>query len=363
MKKFQKYVLFIVLAASHFTQSVNSYIIPSERYGHTSNLIDNRIYYFGGGYNTTNQYFYLDLSVNFTTSNPPFVNIDSLDNFPPLRYFSSVVIENSGNGSAKLLLFGGRGSTDFSLVKSINEENGPINRTHIPSIVDNKGRMYIWGGKVNQTGYLDKKMYIFDSSTNAWSQNNPIDVPETRYGYSATLLQDSKIVIIGGWDKNATYADINSVDSSPWRTITAKGLPDIQNRAAHSAILAPDEYRIIIYGGNSLVPLNPAKALIILDTRTFTWSQPTAINPPILTPGYPSATLFKNLMIVAFGEYNKDQKGSNSLWILDISKDPFTWVTSYNSSDTNHFKLNTNRHRHSPSTDTTYSTNFKALIN
>ncbi|KAG9296847.1 hypothetical protein G9A89_006066 [Geosiphon pyriformis] len=268
--------------------------------------------------------------------------IISLDNFPPLRYFSSIVIENSENGSAKLLLFGGRRSTDFSLVKSINEENGPINRTHIPSIVDNKGRMYIWGGMVNLTAYFDKKMYIFDSSINAWSQNNPIDAPETRLGYSATLLQDSKIVIIGGWDNNATYVDINSIliydinnsqSSSPWRTITAKGLSGIQNRGAHSAIL--DGYRIIIYGGISLVPLNPANALIILDTRTFTWSQPLTINPPILIPGHHSATLFKNLMIVAFGQYNKDMKGSNSLWILDISKDPFTWVTSYNSSDTN----------------------------
>ncbi|CAG8624249.1 11679_t:CDS:10, partial [Ambispora gerdemannii] len=331
--------------------------IPQPRWGHISALINQKIYYLGGSQDPIiDQFFYLDLSANFTTSSPSYTNIDTLANFPPIQYAADCAIDS------EIILFGGRRPDsgtyqDSDTLYMINISNAnasatwssastnlagnPSARTNTRTVIDGKGKLYIWGGMVDLTGLYDKTMYIYDTTTSSWARVTPPNAPEPRFSYSATLLPDGRIIFIGGnvtsSNNSVSAADINQVliydtnvtQASPWKISNAKNDTMIPNRRGHAAVLASDGYSIIIYGGIGKPSIDTTTALFVLDTRTFIWKQINGINQPTRIPAYATATLFQKYMIVAFGDYNVAGQGSSDLTILSIDNDTYTWVNEY----------------------------------
>ncbi|CAG8549621.1 6597_t:CDS:2 [Ambispora gerdemannii] len=299
--------------------------------------------------------FYLDLAVNFTTNSPSYTKIDKFINFPQIQYAADYAIDSG------IILFGGRrpdsgtyqdsdtlyminisnanASATWSSA-STNRTDNPSARTNIRTVIDDKGKLYIWGGMVNLKGYYDKTMYIYDTKESSWARVTPPNAPEPRFSYSATLLPDGRIIFIGGnvtSSNNSVSADVNQVliydtnvtQASPWKVSNAKNDTMIPNRRGHAAVLASDGYSIIIYGGIGKPSIDTSTALFVLDTRTFIWKQINGINQPTRIPAYATATLFQKYMIIAFGDYNVAAKGSSDLTILKIENDTYTWVNEY----------------------------------
>ncbi|KAG9297068.1 hypothetical protein G9A89_004934 [Geosiphon pyriformis] len=215
-------------------------------------------------------------------------------------------------------------------------------RTEIDTVIDEKGKIYFWGGIRNNV-YMNKKMYIYDTNSTSWTQITPLNCPLPRFSYTATLLPDGRIIYIGG--SSGSYPDpeadlsailifnINGKPEDPWSYESAKSVVALGSRRGHTAILAADEYNIIIYGGHDNFT-RPAYPLMVLDTKTFTWSVPIVESLPnnLSVLSYHTATRYQNLMIIAFGAHNlTDQvyNPSKEIRIFDISNGTFKWLQNY----------------------------------
>ena len=76
---FNTFYLCLIFTFCYILFGVESYV-PAGRVGHSSILVGNKIYFFGGAtpYVTTNESFYLDLSQSFNVTNPPWTQVNGL---------------------------------------------------------------------------------------------------------------------------------------------------------------------------------------------------------------------------------------------------------------------------------------------
>src|SRR5438105_4662310 len=93
------------------SQKQNTHFEPLKRGTHTATLIDNKLYILGG-YKTASgtelqvaqQFFYLDVSKQFTTVEPKWVDLTSINLVPPHTRAGSV---KGGANNDTLFLYGG----------------------------------------------------------------------------------------------------------------------------------------------------------------------------------------------------------------------------------------------------------------
>ncbi|KAG9294603.1 hypothetical protein G9A89_008082 [Geosiphon pyriformis] len=338
---------------------------PSPRSSHSATLIQDRIYYFGGQI-ANDQYddkdfFYLDLPLSFQSNRVSFVNYSKFETnitIPSIYKPTNVLGGEMGN---RIYLFGGYVKNDsiflndqvytidvvdkqssWSVIVNdtlTNIDTWPSGRESLAAVIDKQGRMYIWGG----WGITDKTIYIFDTKTNIWKKNLPEDAPNSRAAYTATILNDGRIIYIGGII-SSTYVQADIQEMAP--------IQPNNPRSSHSAILAPDGHNIIIYGGENI---DIETSLLVLNTDLFTWSYPLISNQgPDYIPNTHTANLYKNYMIISFG--TRRGKPSSDIDILDISNlNNVTWIArnskffniqygiaSYNSTDSNTYQNSTN---------------------
>ncbi|KAF0548096.1 galactose oxidase [Gigaspora margarita] len=322
-QNFQSFFLTIILLFPF----VNCQNIPNPRYQQTSSLIGNRLYFFGGNIspivnnndnadNITNEIWYLDLSGSFNTATPPW----NKDVGMPIGYVFSASCVSPIDNSA--FLVGGRifipNTANINLGSSpVYVFNSNISLWTTPNII---GKIYTFGGtnytysNVPSGSYND--MSILNTTSMTWytlpiSANTPLPY----FDYTATLLPNGIIVYIGGYKSTPPgSADqyeavsmneiqtFNTINYS-WSTKNGSGA-SIGTRIYHSAVLT--QYgEIIIYGGSLLNDtLTSATPYIAkLDTSSWMWSIPNVsqINSPQLS--YHSATLYRDYMIIAFGNY------------------------------------------------------------
>ncbi|KAF0548081.1 galactose oxidase [Gigaspora margarita] len=220
-------------------------------------------------------------------------------------------------------------------------------RNGIQPVIDNDGKIYTFGG-TNYTGFNKSHvdyndMSIFDTNSMAWSTLAiTTNAPPPNFFYTATLISTGIIVYIGGhiYRSGITYEPASMYEIQTfntknynWSTKNVSGA-SIGSREGHSAVLTQNG-DIIIYGGalwndtNTLATPYIAK----LDTNTWMWSIPnlSQINSPQLC--FHSAALYKDYMIIAFGQIPSMSSMTyspllNNIYILDIKS--YTWVTSFN---------------------------------
>ncbi|RIB00072.1 hypothetical protein C2G38_2235762 [Gigaspora rosea] len=168
------------------------------------------------------------------------------------------------------------------------------------------GKIYIFGGKEvdsvvgnSNVGPNLNTMNVLDTKTLTWSSLNLItNVPTPRVSYTATLLNNSLIVYIGGLD--ATNININMNEQATGDTVTA--------RNSHSAVLTQDGH-IIIFGGSSAnsstrgttLRAKPDIAILNTNVSPYEWSIPNIPSANLaLSLCYHSAEIYYNTMIIAF---------------------------------------------------------------
>ncbi|CAG8614534.1 12031_t:CDS:2 [Ambispora gerdemannii] len=289
-------------------------------------LIDNKIIIFDSyDFPNATTAFSLDLSKDWTTFTPEFTEIGNLVSAP--LFFLTAFSAQKKDSHSVIYAFGGRipingNFSDYTYTKDFYEIDvntssfsfSPLNslpqaRSSMSSVSDDKGKLYIWGG---YTHYIDKTMYIFDTFDSTWKQ-----IPDQRQAYSSTF-NDGKIYYIGGAYRNDKVVDIREIliydtlnNTFPWSSKMATNKTTISNRIFHSAVLAPDNRSIIIFGGRKnfaystsrSIDVNLYDYLITLNLETFELSELKTLSKPSIydIPTCHTAIIYNNFMIVALG--------------------------------------------------------------
>ncbi|CAI2189311.1 20090_t:CDS:2, partial [Funneliformis geosporum] len=346
---------------------------PEGRLAHSTVLVGNKLYFFGGyvdnAKSCTNQVFYLDLSQSFNLAVPPWVSLTQNAGIPFKSCWGTALLNDK---EQSIYLFGGimindLNQDDFiSNVHSFNlnslswsvpniEGTPPERRTNIHGVIDNTGKIYIFGGSSlgSQTIIRYNDMVILNTAELSWVIN-PASKP-AQNSYTATLLTNGVIVYIGGigsLEGIATIVDIKNINlfdtkSLTWSVKIATASNIIQNRYLHTAVLASED-KIIIYGGSTFVKgiaarnLQAVPDLLVLnmEAEQFELTVPQVnLNVgqvPSLTAH--TADLVGNYMIVAFGNITQPNASpllfrNPNIYIMDIRN--YTWVNSFEVTSTN----------------------------
>ncbi|RIB19935.1 hypothetical protein C2G38_2180521 [Gigaspora rosea] len=346
----QNFQLFYVLAKAYTS---------TPRYAHSAALIGNKLYILGGDNNSTSaqfiptkDFFYLDISVGFNTSNIPWTDLSSVVGTPKQ---SRAAVSAGGPNKDIIFLFGGgveNPNSDIPLVYTFDTLKNvwdtptilgikPPRREYIKSVTDNTGKMYIFGGSYNietgnSTWTFENRMDILDTIGLTWSKGSQIQAPTPRDAFSATLLPNGIIAYIGGYvdtgPTNLREIYLYDTKNDVWEIMTTVGtIPEA--RAHHTSVLGLNNDRIIIYGGFSVNQKSPiVHDLSVLDIRNnpYEWFIPniSGITPPI--PSRHTANIVGRYMIVTYGFIFSQEYANPSMYILDIGDDSdYKWVKSF----------------------------------
>ncbi|KAF0495066.1 galactose oxidase [Gigaspora margarita] len=360
------FFLFSFSFISYLLFFVNCQNVPYSRDDQMSALVGTRLYFFGGFspiLNVTNEVWYLDLSNSslFDTATPTWYK----DVGMPIGNFDGTACVSTTNDS-NVFIIGGRQTLPNTLslafnssvykfdpknhslwsIPNITNFNSSFNtRNEIQAAIDNKGRIFIFGGMSYFVNDSDNSPFIYyndmnilDITTMSWSTLVISQAPSYS-SYTATLLTTGIIVYIGGRDNLSgqripvNMSEIRTFDTTSliWSTKPANG-SSIGSRVGHSAVLNQNG-DIIIYGGSELEYskefLEYSQSLpdlCVLNTNSWIWSIPNIPSTNIPhTLSYHSAALYNNYMVVAFGVIASTGGLHNkNVYVLDIQK--YTWV-------------------------------------
>jgi len=137
-------------------------------------------------------------------------------------------------------------------------------------------------------GFLDlPSTEIYSATTNTWEAGAPMSIP--RWGHTATMLPDGKLIIIGGYSwYGQALANVEIFDSASNRWYAAR--PLASPRANHTATLLADG-TILVVGGddtggaaNTAERYNPADAQ--LSIQHYLSSFIRRVEPPVAVPTF-----------------------------------------------------------------------------
>ncbi|SRR6266498_1962637 len=217
-KKYKTFNLCFILILYYLFFRVESFT-PVGRIGHSSVLVGDKLYFFGGISDADvyglNEVFYLDVSKSFNLADPPWVDLTQNAGIQFKSCFGTVSLNDK---EQTIYLFGGYMigiTTDKdafisnvhlfnlnSLTWNVPNIKGvpPKRRRMVNGVIDNAGKMYIFGGYTDQA--FDEPgpthindMVILNTVGLSWSTSNS---PTTRSGYAAALLSSGVIVYVGG---------------------------------------------------------------------------------------------------------------------------------------------------------------------
>ncbi|CAI2182423.1 19557_t:CDS:2 [Funneliformis geosporum] len=200
---------FFILILSYLIFEVESFT-PAGRLAHSSVLVVNRIYFFGGVDDQSNdlsEVFYLDLSKPFDMATPSWKDMSATSAIPFRSAFATTASTNNDNNPIIYLIGGltrdqNNVDTFISLIHAFNPKskkwNTPIikgkepeRRRNIQAVVDDVGKIYVFGGKTdNSLGseiiQLFNDIAIFNTKDLNWSQGPIVNAPLKRDLYTAT---------------------------------------------------------------------------------------------------------------------------------------------------------------------------------
>jgi len=222
-KKYKTFNLCFIFILSYLFFRVEPFT-PEERMAHSSILVGDKLYFFGG-FSTgscSNEIFYLDVSKSFYSSTPTWSDLTQDAGIPFKSCWETVSLNDK---EQTIYLFGGimkdlttNNDVFTSNVHSLNLNSLtwnipnikgilPKRRRSVKGVIDDTGKMYIFGGASDKgTGSLTPKllndMIILDTFESLWSISTPVNSPMARHSYTATLLSNGVIVYIGGSEFN-----------------------------------------------------------------------------------------------------------------------------------------------------------------
>jgi N-acetylneuraminic acid mutarotase len=195
---------------------INCQMNPTLRRGHTATLIDGKLYILGGlsilEGPTVMDFFYLDFSVKFDTQNLLWQDLSSINTVPP--HYGAASVEGGANNNT-LFLYGGEtlyspthpSEPLTSLVYIFNPQDklwtipiitrDSIRKSGLKGIINNNGKMYLWGGEEVRSDREVNDMLILDTINLSWGIGSLVGAPTPRGYHGAVLLPSRKIIYFG----------------------------------------------------------------------------------------------------------------------------------------------------------------------
>ncbi|CAG8537941.1 7459_t:CDS:2 [Dentiscutata erythropus] len=372
-----KFLIKIIFFVTIFICNVIGSFIPEGRAGQEAILIGTQLYFMGGsrtipssnpiksnirGYNLSDEVFFLDLSSAFSTNNPPFVDLSDAgarmefgnekgsvvlggankdnvylvggtqqdlallnkdDQNKTITSNQTLMIEqifNTYNATDQMIFLYRPASRAWSTLGQGVIGTQPTRRRTTSTVIDQNGKIYIFGGRVefdmfSHTLILYNDLYTFDTTLIKWEKIDAANAPSARSHATPILLPSGKILYIGGVTQSAPGVQTNL-------------LPMTEPRVGHTATLTPNNKTIIILGGTTSYVLNqtvPQPNYLSLDIskEPYQYSELklSGNNPPYLS--FHTTTLYSNYMIVAFGNITNDAspsyETSPNIYLLDVN--------------------------------------------
>jgi len=214
----------IIIVIFLFINVVNSFI-PASRYGHTATLVGKKIYFIGGSsaapwntYPLRKDFFYLDVSRSFNTTDPSLIPWTDLSSIPGTPASESPSVTLGGLNNDLIILFGGAMDGNSSGLPLVFTFNPLENLWNTPNMLGNmpprharargvsdSGKMYSFSGQQYvATGFngskFDVEMDIIDTIRLSYSLGSTTNAPTARDGYGCLMLPNGIILYMGGWD-------------------------------------------------------------------------------------------------------------------------------------------------------------------
>ena len=212
---------------------------------------------------------------------------------PAPRYDHSLVADPE---KQQLVMFGGRGSDTFGDTWIFDlegeewrqvEGDSPPARFGAGAVYDGANRRVLLVMGQGESGFFND-VWAFDLEKETWSQlkENRVaeDEPRPRYGQSAALHKDGRVLISHGFSDQGRFDDTWAFDpgAAKWVNITPKSGPIPLKRCLHELAYDPQEDLLLMFGGcSSGFGPCPQGDLWALNLATSTWSelQPQGMKP------------------------------------------------------------------------------------
>lgn len=204
---------------------------------------------------------------------------------PAPRYDHSLVADPE---KRRLVLFGGRGAGTFgdTWIFDLDQEEwreaqgeGPPARFGAGAVYDGANRRVMLVMGQGSSGFFND-VWAFDLETEAWTELKPNraaeDEPRPRYGQSAALSKDGRVLISHGFSDQGRFDDTWAFDpaTARWVDITPKSGPIPLKRCLHELAYDPGEDLLLMYGGcSSGFGPCPQGDLWALDLTSGTWRE------------------------------------------------------------------------------------------
>ncbi|HET6312226.1 MAG TPA: kelch repeat-containing protein, partial [Chloroflexia bacterium] len=204
---------------------------------------------------------------------------------PAPRYDHSLVADPERH---QILLFGGRGSGTFGdtwLFDLAGEEwrevqgDGPPARFGAGAVYDGANRRVLLVMGQGDSGFFND-VWAFDLDEEAWTQlkANTVadDEPRPRYGQSAALHKDGRVLISHGFSDQGRFDDTWAFDpnTAKWVNITPTSGPIPLKRCLHELAYDPRDDLLLMFGGcSSGYGPCPQGDLWALDLASGTWTE------------------------------------------------------------------------------------------
>lgn len=178
------------------------------------------------------------------------------------------------------------------------------------------GKVLVVGGGHSANVHASAELY--DPAINHWS-NTVGSLITARYNHTATLLPNGKVLVVGGRDSGngALFAsELYDPASNIWSSASDDVFPD--TRYGHTATLLPNG-KVLVAGGRNILWLS---STVLYNPSNQTWSAIPNMNAP--RSGF-TATLLPNGQVLAAGGL----KAEGSLSTTDDRYDPMinTWIS------------------------------------
>ncbi|KAI9008844.1 hypothetical protein CLU79DRAFT_711460 [Phycomyces nitens] len=299
---------------------------PSHPYrAHTSTLVGNQLYVFGGGsiLENSNKLHILNMDTMIWSSPPTSGHIP-----PPMRAHTSTLVEHTIGPPSIYVFGGGYNDAYYNDVYILNTETlcwlkpategtiPPGRRSH--SAVLWKNSIVIAGGGNGISALGDVYMLDLSRPILRWSQLEIGGPNPSPRGYAASILVKNKILFYGGTNGHKCLSDLPLLDleTKEWSSL---GLVDSNAppRMAHTATrVGPYVFFFGGYDGHAY-----SNMVQVMNLAT------ASEGPPFSCPGGPSArayhtTVFYNKRLYILGGYDGHQ-AFDDMHCLDLSESPY----------------------------------------
>lgn len=188
-------------------------------------------------------------------------------------------------------------------------------------------------------GIIHRTIYYttFDTHHHAYSLTFGfillVTVPAGRSGHTATLLNDTNLIVFGGVTNGAKWLNsVSLLDTTrwTWRTLAVQGSAP-PPRSYHSAT-ALQQRKLIVFGGNGPTQsYNTLHVLEALDDGTWRWTHPTARGEtPKPRTGHSAILLQDGKTVAVYGGWDPNEEDDDQNVMFDdcflLDTERYVWT-------------------------------------